>query len=190
MLTFKQLHTEEEFNIYSQSYQECLGEGPISKTKGMPFDYFQRSYVIGVFDNEKMVAGYTLGFDVPLRLPTFVPREENILSPHEIFKWEECCEIVCMWKKKEQVSKFFVFRYFWPHILSKTLESNKLFILGHDQNARLDKHYGIFGPVSLYSGPSTIGLPSHLFFYTRGKVRLLKYFSLLRSFFHKDFKSR
>ena len=187
-LIIKELCTEQEYELYRDSFYKSLGDIS-SNTKMISIDYLKASEVFGVFNKEgDMLAGYTLGKQSPLRLLDFVPPEAELSLPQK-FKWDDCCEVVCVWKKKE-VNTFYTAHYFWPHILGNVLTSKKKYLLGHNQSKRLDSYYSLLGPKSLYSGVSTYGLPSNLFIYGMIKIRCIRYFSLTLYSIIQFFKNR
>ncbi len=177
MLVFRELSKDEEYKFYIKSFYESIGDIS-NNTKQITIEYLKDSYVVGVFEeNNIMVAGYTLGLNEPFRLLEFVPENAKMTLP-SMFKWDQCCEIVCVWKNRDHVSKLFTGRYFWPHIFNAFLLSGSKYLLGHNQSKKLDKYYRLFGPKSLYLGDSTYGLPSHLFIYGRTKIKFILGYSL------------
>jgi hypothetical protein len=140
-------------------------------TSDLPLAYLHANTVIGVFNPAgKMVAGYILGTEEPLRLLEFVPESAraSLIVPFGL-QWSDCCEITCAWRLPE-ISLLFMSSQFWPRAFIGVLQSGKKLLLGHNQNPRLDKFYTTTGPVTIYSGISTFGLASRLFAYSRSRM--------------------
>jgi hypothetical protein len=176
MYLIKKLTTAEEYAAYDEHFMNSHSPESRSKTKPVGDEYFKKSLVFGLFnEQQEMVAGYILGMSPEFRLMRFIP-QENLSETLSKFNLSDCCEIVCVWKKKS-VSKADTARYLWPSIFKDFLETNKPFLLGHNQNQKLDKHYGIFTPKTLYHGLSTQLVPSRLFIYSRCKIQILYFFS-------------
>jgi hypothetical protein len=178
-LRFEQITKDEDLITYRENFYKRLKGGISGKTKQMSLHYLQHSKVVAIFNEEnEMVAGYMLGERLPLRLLDFVPVDEReVLETPDEFSFEECVEIVCCWKSPG-VPKMFMATQYWPRIFDDALASKKKYLLGHNQSKKLDKMYTIIGPTSLYTGESTYGLPSHLFYFTKNKIRLFKAFAL------------
>lgn len=172
-MRFRRLESVSDFEQYRQSFLFSYEKRTESKGSDLPIEYLRASKVVGVFDKQdQMVAGYILGTKEPLRLLNFIPNSERAkLEVPFHLAWSDCCEVTCVWKT-EAVSLLFMSMYFWPHTLIGVLKSGKKILLGHNQNARLDKFYTALGPATLYSGLSSFGLPSRLFAYHRGQVIL------------------
>lgn len=170
-MRFKKLTTDAQFEEYRRGFLESFQRQSPGASSELPLSYLRASTVIGVFDDEdRMVAGYTLGTSLPLRLLDFVPADlrSNLLVPFQ-GKWSDCCEITCAWRLPS-VSLLFMSSRLWPHALIGVLKSGKRILLGHNQNPRLDKFYTALGPATIYSGISSYGLPSRLFAYNRKLV--------------------
>jgi hypothetical protein len=178
MYHYKEIECEKELNIYVENFYRSLNEGISGNTKKIPMEYLKRSKVVGLYNEENiMVAGYIIGHREPLRLLDFVPEDKKAeMDLPEDFQWEDCCEVVCVWKKKT-VTKLYMGSEFWPIVLNEVLSTGKKYLLGHNQCQKLNKHYSLLGPKSLYFGLSTYGLPSNLFIYNRIKLRVIKLFA-------------
>ena len=172
MYLVKRLTQQDEFNTYEEHFMNSLGNEARLKTNALGEAYFKSSQVYALVDAQgEMVAGYILGMSKPYRLISFVPIEK-ITETLEKFELNNCCEIVCVWKKKT-MSKADTAKYLWPNIFNNFLETKKQFLLGHNQNPKLDKRYGILAPRTLYYGLSTHQLPSRLILYSRFRIKLL-----------------
>jgi hypothetical protein len=164
-----------EIELYIERFHERSKVKNIERIE-IPISYMERSDVYGLFDNDgKMIAGYTLGLRSEYRLMDLVPKDK--LSERRYpknFKDDDCCEVVCLWKLKS-TSKSITTRYLWPSIYNNIIKSRKKYLLGHNQNEKLDKLYSFFYPHSIYRGISTKGLSSHLFLYERKKVYIIRF---------------
>jgi hypothetical protein len=171
------LSSDIDFQIFSDGFYETIGESLGSNTKKISLEYLRKSDVIGVFNQKDiMVGGYIMGFSSPYRLLEFVPQEADYNLPKH-FEWNKCAEIVCVWKKPE-VSSYYTAKYLWPHIFSNFLNSEKKYLLGHNQSKKLNSYYSVFGPRSLYLGPSVFGLASNLFIYGRLKMYIIRFLAV------------
>jgi len=168
-MRFRKLQSLEELEEYRRGFKSAIS----TQTSDLSLGYLQSSHVVGVFDDlNKMMAGYTLGTTMPLRLLAFVPvDEQDGLRVPFAGEWTDCCEITVAWKSPEVPLVFMSF-YFWPHALIGVLKSGKKILLGHNQSKRLDRFYTGLGPATIYSGISTFGLHSRLFAYNRWRIVL------------------
>lgn len=174
---FRVLKTDEELHAYRDGFMANIQRGPDARTSEIPMEYLRASTVTGVFENEgtiheKMVAGYVVGNQLPFRLFNFVPPEArpNLVPPWG-GTWDDCAEITCAWKTAD-VSPIFMSAILWPRVDMEVLASGKKVLLGHNQNAALDKFYTKAGPQTVYKGLSSFGLHSHLFAYNRPQMVL------------------
>ena len=172
-MKFRVLRQISEFEEYQRGFAENYAFKTDRAGSVVPIDYLTRSRVVGVFNGAgDLVAGYVIGTCAPFRLLTFVPeasRSEVLLPGNP--DGSDCAEVAAIWKAPG-VSNVFMSLRFWPHVLSDVLRSGKKFLLGHNQSERLDQLYTGLAPVTLYFGDSEFGLPSRLFYYGRGKIRL------------------
>tara|TARA_B110001454_G_C12723218_1_gene435900 strand:+ start:17777 stop:18376 length:600 start_codon:yes stop_codon:yes gene_type:complete len=191
MLKLKKLFSDEELIRYQQNFSKSLKSTKPENTVPLTLEYMKRCQVYAVFNqNNHMVAGFILGFTSPFRLLEFVPKNAEIkISPS--FKWDQCCEIVCMWKEP-CITRFEMVQNVWIHIFELFLSSKSQYLLGHNQSTKLSQYYSIVGPTNLYIGPSIFGLPSQLFVYPKFKISILNKFLVLFYYwleFKKRFKS-
>lgn len=83
-----------------EHFMNSLGNEARLKTNALGEAYFKSSQVYALVDAQgEMVAGYILGMSKPYRLISFVPIEK-ITETLEKFELNNCCEIVCVWKKR------------------------------------------------------------------------------------------
>jgi hypothetical protein len=164
MMSTRRLTTDAELRVFAERFAAVIRErsgGTIASQ--VSIEYLRRCRVRGVFDSRgEMIGGYAIGASLPLRLLEFVPEAERVLPPQG-GTWDECCEIVCMWRTRALTSARM--SRVWPHVVADTLRARKRFILGHSESARLDRFYTRRGAVTLYAGPSVNGHPSRLIAY-------------------------
>lgn len=178
MLKLKQLFSEDELISYQQNFGKSLQRAKSASTIPLTLDYMKRCQVYAVFDqNQNMVSGFILGFNSPFRLLEFTPKGAEIKTSPS-FKWEQCCEIVCMWKEPN-IARFEMVQNVWIPIFELFLKSKRRYLLGQNQSAKLSQYYSIIGPTNLYVGPSIFGLPSQLFIYPKFKISVLNKFIVL-----------
>lgn len=188
MLKLKKLISEDELIRYSTHFSASLKSTRPENTVPLTIDYMSRCDVYAVFNpNSEMVAGFILGFFAPYRLLEFVPKEAELAMPLN-FKWDQCCEIVCMWKNPN-LTRFEMIQNVWGEVFKLFLDSKANYLLGHNQAVKLSQYYSIVGPTNLYIGPSTFGLPSQLFIYPKFKIAVLNTFLLL-FYYWLEFKKR
>ena len=171
MMEFKVLYKKEDLIEYRENFYGSLCRDIGKKeTTEIPLDYLRNTCVVGLYHGKQMIAGYIINYDQHLRLLDFVPGEKrNSLKLPSGASWSDCCEVVCVWKSP-QVSKYFMSAVFWPRILLEVFQSDKKYLLGHNQSEKLDKFYTALSPNTLYAGLSTYGLPSRLFIYDKKKI--------------------
>ena len=140
-------------------------------TSAVPIAYLKRCAVVrGVFLDGEMVAGYGIGATQPLRLLEFVPDEARAtLSPPSGATWDDCSEIVCAWRSPALDHRKMNL-WVWPRIVIDAVRTGKPCVLGHNENADIDRRYTKLGMKTLYTGPSHRGLHSHLFYYPRWRL--------------------
>lgn len=191
MLKLRKLISEDELIRYEKHFSQSLKSTKPENTVPLTIDYMSRCEVYAVFNsNREMVAGFILGFNSPYRLLGFVPKEAEIKTPSS-FNWNQCCEIVCMWKDPS-LSRLDMIHNVWGEVFRLFLKSKSAYLLGHNQAAKLSQYYSIIGPTNLYTGPSVFGLPSQLFIYPKFKIAVLNKFLMLFYYwleFKKRFKS-
>ncbi|MCM0605638.1 MAG: hypothetical protein KA715_06065 [Xanthomonadaceae bacterium] len=170
-MNFRKLKTEEELKVFQKGFFDNFQKRGGEATSDIPIDYLQRSKVTGVFNSKgKMVAGYVIGTRTPFRLLDFVPHDKRVkLIPPFHAKWSDCCEITCVWKTRG-VSSVFMSAILWPRVNLGVLFSKKRVLFGHDQNPKLDHFYTQGGPLTIYKGESSYGLPSRLFAFNRPRL--------------------
>ncbi|MFI4918383.1 MAG: hypothetical protein ACHP65_02390 [Legionellales bacterium] len=171
-LQFRRLHSAEALLYFALKFQECKqarrSEAVQKQEPPIPLEYLHNSQVFGVFDsNNRMLAGYVIGTMQPFRLLDFVPPESRatVIAQHQVLL-DHCCEATCAWRLPE-INSVFMSARFWPHAHFQALKTGKRFFLGHNSHPKLDKLYTQAGPRTLYTGPSTYGLPSRVFVYNR-----------------------
>jgi hypothetical protein len=170
------LRTEKHFTEYAAGFSEAVrsrSKGKMSSTVSL--DYLQRCVVVrGVIGGGgEMMGGYAIGANPPLRLLEFVPEQaRESLRPPRGATWGDCCEIACMWRTP-RLSHVQMDLRVWPWVAWDSITAGRRHILGHNENKRLDKHYTHSGRQTLYTGPSSNGLDSHLLAYSR--MRMLSY---------------
>lgn len=170
-LRLKALSTDEELAAFAEGFATTITERTRGVVKGsVPLEYLRASRVVAVVDGQgRQLAGYVVGWKQPLRLLDFVPEDaRRTLPPPPGASWDDCCEITCLWRRPE-VSPAFMGARVWPRAIREAIATGKPYLLGGNQNAKLDNLYVDPTRVTLYVGPSAIGLPSRLAsFETRG----------------------
>jgi hypothetical protein len=169
----RKLNTDAELLAYQAAFRAGYQQKSERTGGEVPLEYLRRSDVYGIFNSKGvMVTGYIIGGEEPFRLLDFVPAEDRatLAAPFGL-KWSEGCEITCVWKLPE-ISSLYMCVFLWTRVLWTILFSEKKFLLGHDQNARLDQFYTKAGPITLYRGISSYGLHSRLFSYNRWRIAL------------------
>lgn len=188
MLKLKKIFSEDQLVSYQQNFSKSLKNTKPENTVPLTLGYMKRCQVYALFNlDNQMVAGFILGFTSPFRLLGFVPKEAQIKTVSS-FKWEQCCEIVCMWKHPS-ITRFEMVQNVWTHIFELFLTSKSQYLLGHNQSTKLSQYYSLFGPKNLYVGPSIFGLRSQLFIYPRFKIAILNKFVVL-FYYWLEFKKR
>lgn len=180
-MRFRRLQTDSELQAYADGFAESVARrsgGAVESS--VSIEYLRRCRVKGVFDKRgNMIGGYSIGTSLPLRLLDFVPEEERAsLRPPRGASWEDCCEVVCMWRSKALSSSKMT--RVWSRAFIDTVTSGKRIVLGHNENPSLDKMYNQMGAETLYQGLSAKGHPSRLLAHRRHELffRLMRFLAL------------
>jgi hypothetical protein len=162
----RELTTEGELRVYAERFAATLLERSKGRIQSaVSVDFLRRCRARGVFDaSGDMIGGYAINETLPLRLLEFVPDGTQVRPPRG-GRWEDCCEIVCMWRTRALTASRM--SRIWPRVIADALATRKRFILGHNEATRLDRHYTRMGAETLYAGPSASGHPSRLLAYRR-----------------------
>lgn len=185
-MKIRKITDKEELKEFRDKFYERSSSSLVDRVE-VPLSYLERSDVYGLFNNlNEMIAGYALGLSPEYRLMGLVPNDKlSERSFPENFKDNDCCEVVCLWKLKKTSSSV-TLKVLWPNIYDNVIKSGKKYLLGHNQNEKLDKMYSFFGPHTIYKGISTKGVNSRLFLYKRNKVYIIRF--LISTYFPLKYK--
>ena len=171
---FKILSDPKEYQQFQKGFLEEFFRLTQKVGTPIPEEYLKRSKVVGVMGRDgTMIAGYIINTTLPFRLLDFVPPDHrNEVSPPFEQTWNDCVEVTCVWKIPNRVSPLLMSARFWPRVQLEILATSKQLMIGHTQNEKLNQFYTWASPVTLYQGPSSFGLNSHLFAYRRAQIVL------------------
>ncbi len=147
-ITYRTLTTKEEIETYLQRF------GNHVKVK-LPYDYIDRSTVVGAYRGEEMVAGYMLVTKPAFRSLLFVPdavKKENAFFRNDEY---EMMEVNGLWigagvrSAKEQFG-------IWLHMLRDVFMCRKKYVLlmADTRNVNICKIHNLMGKQELYQGPA------------------------------------
>jgi len=156
-ITYRTLTTKQEIETYLQRF------GNHVKVK-LPYDYIDRSTIVGAYRGDEMVAGYMLVTKPAFRSLLFVPdavKKENGFFRNDEY---EMMEVNGLWigagvrSARDQFS-------IWLHMLRDVFMCRKKYVLlmADTRNANICKIHNLMGKQELYQGPahSLAGMNTH-----------------------------
>lgn len=156
-IRFKALTEDDEIENYLSKFEGYVGVK-------LPYDYTQRSEVIGVFQNEELIAGYMLVTKPAFRSLMFVP--DSAKESHSFFKNDqfEMMEVNGVWISAAVKSANIQFRI-WLRMMWDVFAAKKRFILlmADKRNTNIKNIHSMTDPELLYEGPPMLmaGSKSH-----------------------------
>ena len=156
-LTFREIETRIETELFIDKFHIAAGVK-------LPFDYVEKSKLVGAFLHEKMVAGYMIVTSPGYRSLMFVPDE--IKNSNEFFKnnQNDMLEVNGLWLSpaiKTPKQQFKV----WFHMAKNVVTSRKKYVLlmSNSKNKNIQSLHGLINSVPIYEGSPNlmIGDESH-----------------------------
>ncbi len=156
-IQFRTLESEEEIESYLKKFEGYVGVK-------LPYDYSVRSTIIGVFQDEEMVAGYMLVTRPEFRSLLFVPdavKERNAFFRNDQY---EMMEVNGVWISAAVKSAATQYRI-WIRMMWDVFAARKKFILlmADLKNANIKKIHDMTNPTVIYEGAPMLmaGSKSH-----------------------------
>lgn len=158
MIRFRQLSETSDLELYAAGFAASVSEKSKGNLDGnAPTTYLRDARVMGLYDGDTLVGGYTIRACAPMRLIGYVPRElRSTLPLPEGAALEDCSEIISVWRT-DIVSSSFFSAVVWPRIIIDAIRAGKPYILGLAFHTKVDAMYKHASPLRLYAGPASSG---------------------------------
>lgn len=161
-ITFRELTEEKDIDNYMSQFAGHV------KVR-LPYDYVNRSKLVGVFKGKDLVGGYMLVTRPDYRSLMFVP--DNVRKEHEFFKNEqyEMMEVNGLWIGKQVKSASQQFRI-WLHMLKDVFMCKKKYVLlmADERNSNIRNIHQLMGSREIYQGPPMVMAGSN----THARIRV------------------
>lgn len=145
-LDFKTITRKEELDLVLDKIENYTGVR-------LPMDYVNRSKVVGVFSQEKLVAGYLLVTTPHFRSLLFVPdqvKKEDAFFSENVY---EMMEVNGLWISPALKTPGLQVRV-WVHLIKDIFLSRKKYVLlmRNSKNKSMEKLLGMANPKKLFCG--------------------------------------
>jgi len=156
-LTFREIENQVETELFIEKFQTTAGVR-------LPLDYVENSQTIGVFLQNKLVAGYMIVTGPNYRSLMFVPdvvkKSDNFFNNDQ----NDMLEVNGLWISPAIKTPLQQARI-WAHMGMKVITSRKKYVLlmSNSKNKNIQHLHGLIKSVSIYEGAPNlmIGDESH-----------------------------
>ena len=179
MHTLKILLSDNDLENFKNSYAASFSErSKIAKREFQLDELRSQVFVYGLFNKDKMIAGFILNFNPNRCLSTVNENTRNEVI--EKLGKNNVCELIGIWKNRNEKSILTTISM-WTHILTKTLGLGKPFIFGCNRSPKVGSEYYY---QSEYQVVPNCDSELVVFYYTR-KQFLMTFLSSLFNFLNK-----
>ena len=108
----------------------------------LPYEYLESSDVYVYQQNNRIIGGFVLGYQLPFRTVEVFASEINRPNLRRVFNKEQFCEICCFWVDKAYRKKLLVSVTVWLKMAYTVKTQKQPFVLFGTNSKGLTKMYG------------------------------------------------
>ncbi len=157
----KRLTSEQELADFQHEFQ-------MRTPNPLALEFLRGANVIGYFLNDRLVAGYVINSQFPLRYFGWIPNVQSE-NQHYVarFRAGDASEICCIWMNKDLVSPF-LRNIIYVSLTYFTLRFGKKYVFGGSISPKVAALQKAALPHVIYNGPTTLpGNPVGEIYYAR-----------------------
>lgn len=135
--------SKQDYQIFIQQYEKASG-------LKVPICYLENSEVYIIKKNEKIISGFVLNSNLPLRTTDVFISSMNQQVLNHYFEKSKYCEVCCFWMSREYQKKKIFNAKCWLNLASTIKKQKKEFIIFGTNSRGLANMYGYHDKVLLF----------------------------------------